>query len=222
MFEYLKSKINEQAEWLKIIKGYELFEEEQLEQKLVLISKIILEKETTKIVRAYFLISLIITPCIAFSMFPLSFRIFFQTLSLFNLPSALIVLTSHYELYKYSQKEPELTKLSINDLKSLEEEIEVKIEKIGQLIDKSRDIEKTYKDLSSTVDSIENIEKNLNSLDFFSVNAKVEDEYVKMHNEKQLAQAEWDKFVNEPVDYRNIDLKANDALEVKIKKIGSR
>ena len=110
---------------------------------------------------------------------------------------------------KLSNKELEVI---ISDLNSKIKDLDISINAVSKKLDE-------YKGATKFFDVSDSVQTSLNNLDYAYKYAKDEEEYNDMCKKQRFCQEEWDKFVNETVDYRNTHLVLNEPEKEEVKKL---
>ena len=205
MFEYARDKFTKgiviTEERLNLLEK----EKTEKETRLEIIDEVRYRKKLLKALALTFLFMIIFTGiCVG-----LEGAIGVSIASMPAIVGNLIILSKNAKempgVIKLSNKELEVI---ISDLNSKIKDLDISINAVSKKLDE-------YKGATKFFDVSDSVQDSLNNLDYAYKYAKDEEEYNDMCEKQIVCKQEWDKFVSEPVDYRNLET-------VKVKKIGAR
>lgn len=205
MFEYARDKFTKgiviTEERLNLLEK----EKTEKETRLEIIDEVRYRKKLLKALALTFLFMIIFTGiCVG-----LAGAIGVSMVSMLTIVGNLTILS------KNAKKIPGIIKLSNKELMVIISDLNVEIKSLNCSIDALSRKLNEYKGALKFFDVSDSVQDSLNNLDYAYKYAKDEEEYNDMCEKQIVCKQEWDKFVSEPVDYRNLET-------VKVKKICAR
>jgi len=122
-------------------------------------------------------------------------------------------------LVKNAKEMPGLIGLSNKELLAILSSLYAEIKSLNYSIDTVSKKLDEYKNAIKFFDVSDRVLDSLDNLDYAYKYAKDEEEYNDMCEKQMFCQEEWDKFVSEPVDYRNTHLVLNEPNKEEVKKL---
>ena len=132
-----------------------------------------------------------------------------------SMGSILAIVGAGLPLIKSAKDMPGVIKLSNEELEKLINDLDLEIKSLNCSIDNVSNKLDEYMKAIKFFDISDRVFDSLKNLDYAYKYAKDEEEYNDLCEKQIVCKQEWDKFINEPIDYRNLET-------VKVKKIGAR
>lgn len=209
MFEYARDKFTKEIviteEKLKLLEKEKVQTEEYL--------KIVYEVENAKQLVKWLLFT--------FSVMAVGFGIYAGTIGLIACGITYVFATIALlpALVPNDKIRADVVKLSVKNLQGISSDLNSKIKDLDISINAISKKLDEYKGAIKFFDVSDSVQDSLNNLDYAYKYARDEKEYNDMCKKLMLYQEESDKFINEPIDYRNTHVVLNDIDNEEVKKL---
>ena len=212
MFEYSKKVLETKISDIENLLSRDVEEKNSVDTKLYVVTSIAQVRMLSNFFSLTYLFGILLAFCVTVSI-PVSIL----ELGLIGGGYLSLMLPCVYYELKFRKKNPEFSKLSKSELKQLDGELRSKREELSTKINDYNKVIEKHNFLIECFEKVNSFNDVSNDISYAFINAKNEDEYIEMRKMEGLFHEEWDKFIDESLDYENINLKENRVDDEQVK-----
>lgn len=212
MFEYSKKVLETKISDIENLMYKDVEERNSVDSQLNIITEITQVRSISKFFSTIYLIGILLGLCVTASL-PVSILEIYLIIGGYL---SIMLPCGCFEL-KFRRKNPEFAKLSKSELKQLDGDLRSKREELSTKINDYNKVIEKHNFLIECFEKVNSFNDVSNDISYAFINAKNEDEYIEMRKMEGLFHEEWDKFIDESLDYENINLKENRVDDEQVK-----